>query len=71
MARTKATERRFPTIERRNTRGVVKPFIIKEILLQQKTNNIKRNGQIKKTINVARKSRYFSGRKRHILKITC
>ena len=48
MARTKATERRFPTIERRNTRGVVKPFIIKEILLQQKTNNIKRNGQIKK-----------------------
>ena len=71
MARTKATERRFPTIERRNTRGVVKPFIIKEILLQQKTNNIKRNGQIKKTINVTRKSRYFSGRKRHILKITC
>ena len=36
MARTKATVRRFPAIERRNARGTVKPLKIKEILPQQK-----------------------------------
>ena len=67
MARTKATVRRFPAIERRNARcSTVKPFKIKEILPQQKTVNIKKKGEIIKTINVRRKLRYFSGRNRLI-----
>ena len=68
MARTKATERRFPTIERRNTRGVVKPFIIKEILLQQKTNSIKRNGQIKKKNKCNKKIKVFFRQKKTYFK---
>ena len=64
MAETKATVRRFAAVERRH-RGI-NPFKIKEILPQQKIVNIKKNGQIIKTINVRRKSRYFSGRNRLI-----
>ena len=64
MARTKAIVRRFSAIEKRNTRGTVKTFKIKEILPQQKTVDVKKNGQIIKTIRVRRKSRYFSGRNR-------
>ena len=47
-------------------RRTIRPFKIKEILPQQKTVNIKKNGQIVKTMNVRRKSRYFSGRNRLI-----
>ena len=64
MARTKAIVRRFSAIEKRNTRGTVKPFKIKEILPQQKTVDVKKNGQIIKTIRVRRKSRCFFGRNR-------
>ena len=44
----------------------MKPFKIKEILLQQKIVDIKKNGQIIKTIRVRRKSKYFSGKNRLI-----
>ena len=47
---------------------MIKPFKIKEILPQQKIIDIKKNGQIIKTINVRRKSRYFSGKNRLIFK---
>ena len=66
MATTKATVRSFLEIERRNARGVVKLFKIKETLPQQKTANVKKNGQIIKRINVRRNSRSFSGRNRLI-----
>lgn len=67
MARTKATVRRFPAIERRNARGTVKPLKIKEILPQQKkSKHLKKNGEIRKAINLRRKSRYFSGKNRLI-----
>ena len=67
MTRTKsATVKNFPATERRTTRSTVKPFKIKEILPEQKTVEIRKNGQIIKTINVRRKSRYFSGRNRLI-----
>ena len=65
MARTKATMRRFPASARRVTRQrTIKPFKIKEILLQQKAVDIKKNRHIIKTINVRKKSRFFSGRNR-------
>lgn len=66
MAKTKAIARRFPAIKKHNTCGVVKPFKIKEILSQQKTVNIKKNGQIIKATNLRRKPRCFPGRSRLI-----
>ena len=42
------------------------PFKVKLFLSAQKTVNIKKNGQFLKTINVRRKSRYFSGGNRLI-----
>ena len=60
MTRTNATVRRFPSSARCIVQQrIIKPFKIKEILPQQKTIDIKKNGQIIKTINVRRKSRYF------------
>ena len=67
MARTKsATVKKFAATERCTTRSTVKPFKIKEILPEQKTVEIRKNGQIIETINVRKKSRYFSGRNRLI-----
>ena len=68
MAQTKATGRRLPVVEVRNDfqRRAIKPFKIKEILPEQKTLDIKKNGEIIETINVRRKSKYFSGTKRLI-----
>ena len=67
MSRTKATVRRLaPAAGSDFKRCTVRPFKIKEILPQQKTVNIKKNEQIIKTINVRRKSSYFSGRTRLI-----
>ena len=76
MARTKATVGRLSAAAESNfQRRMVRLFKIKEILPQQKTVNIKKNkktkkknkqkknGRVIKTINVRRKSRYFSGRK--------
>ena len=44
----------------------VRPFKIKLTLPAQKTVAIKKNKQPVKTINVRRKSKYFSGRNRLI-----
>ena len=75
MARIKATVRRLSAAAESNfQRRMVRLFKIKEMLPQQKTVNIKKNkktkkkqikktGRVIKTINVRRKSRYFSGRK--------
>ena len=41
-------------------------FKIKQTLLAQKTVNITKKGQTVKTINVRRKSKYFSGKNRLI-----
>ena len=67
MARTKATVKRLPFNTRRLPRCLVNreycktrtihPFKIKETLLEQKA---KKNGQRIKTINVKRKSKYFT-----------
>lgn len=65
MARIKATVRRFPAAERRKGKQI-RPFKIKEILPQQKTVVIKKNGQAIRTIRAGRKSRYFSGKNRLI-----
>ena len=68
MARTKATVRRLPVAVARSDfrRRTIRPFKIKEALPQQKTVYIKKDGQVIKTTNVRRKSRYFSGRNRLI-----
>ena len=68
MVRTKAIVKRLPVAIARSDfrRRAIRPFKIKEILPQQKTVTIKKNGPIIKTINVRRKSRYFSGRNRLI-----
>ena len=75
MARTKTTVGRLSAAAESNfQRRMVRLFKIKEMLPQQKTVNIKKNkktkkkqikknGRVIKTINVRRKSRYFSGRK--------
>ena len=50
----------------RGRRRTIYPFKIKQTLSAQKTVNITKNGQIVKTINVRRKSKYFSGKNRLI-----
>ena len=70
MARTKLTARRWPRpgqtptrlMRRRQQRRVKRPFKIKLTLPEQKTVDIKKNGDIIKTITVRRKSNYFSDR---------
>ena len=42
----------------------VYPFKIKQTLSSKKTVNITKNGQVIKTFNVRRKSKYFTGRNR-------
>ena len=71
MLRTKATIRGLPAEAASDFQPrTVGPFQIKGILPQQKTVNIKKkkkkNGQVTKTINVRRKSKYFSVRSRLI-----
>ena len=67
MARTKATVRHLtPPAGSDFQRRTIYPFKIKELLLPQKTFDIKKNGQIIKTINVRRKLEYFTGRNRLI-----
>ena len=46
----------------KNKKRKIYPFKIKQFLPEQKAVNIKKNGQVIKTINVCRKSKYFSGR---------
>ena len=68
MARTKETVRHFPASVRRSQQRTrtIRPQKIKEMLPQHKTITIKKNGQVIKTIDVRRKSRYFSGRNKLI-----
>ena len=44
-------------------RRTVCPFKIKQTLPARKTVDITKNGQVIKTINVRRKSKYFTGKK--------
>ena len=67
MARTKVTKRQqLPEwLLRRGGRQCIKwtyPYKIKLTLPEQKQANIKKNGQVIKTINVRRKSTYFNTR---------
>lgn len=57
MARTKLTVRR-----RLDLRHNQKPFKIKTILPEQRTVQVKKNGNVIKTINVRRKTTYFNNR---------
>ena len=64
MVRTKLTVRRWPrhlawTSQRRE---VERPFKIKVTLPEQKTVNIKKGGNVIKTITVRRKANYFTDR---------
>ena len=72
MARTKATVRRLPVKtcqlpawvmnrEYGTRKRTVYSFKIKETLPEQRTVNITKKEQTIKTINVRRKSRYFTG----------
>ena len=71
MVRTKVTVRRLPDKRHQlpawmvnrecGTRGkTIYPFKIKNTLPERRTMNITKNGQNIKTINVRRKSRYFT-----------
>ena len=76
MVRTKATVRMLPVKTQCLPGWIVNreygkkkkmyPFKIKEILPEQKTVNITKNGQIVKTINLRRKSRHFNDRNRRL-----
>ena len=76
MARTKRAVRRLPVKTRRlptwlvnreyGKKRAIYPFKIKQTLPEQKTANIKKNGEVIKTINVKRKSKYFTSRNRLI-----
>ena len=76
MVRTKVTVRRIPDKIRKlpawmvnreyGKKRTIYPFKIKQTLPAQKTVNITKNGQVLKTINVRRKSKYFSGKNRLI-----
>ena len=61
MSRTKAIVRRLPVAVAKSDfrRRTIRPFKIKEILPQQKTVNIKKDGQVIKIINVRRNQNIF------------
>ena len=80
MVRTKATVRRLPVKTRRlppwlvnreygKRKKTIYPFKIKETLPEQRTVNITKNGQVVKTINVRRKSKYFTGNRAILKKV--
>lgn len=72
MVRTKLTAGRWTFSKQPRTMAVeadffgktLRPLKIKVTLPEQKTVDIKKNGQIVKRINVRRKAKYFSGRNR-------
>ena len=73
MARTELTVRRMnkktrklPAREYDDRKRTIYPFKIKQTLPEQRTVNITKNGQIVKTINVRRKSKYFNRKNRLI-----
>ena len=76
MVRTKVTVRRIPAKIRKlpawmvnreyGKKRTIYTFKIKQTLPAQKTVNITKNGQVLKTINVKKNSKYFSGKSRLI-----
>ena len=67
MVRTKLTAKRIPhlpewLINRRKKLKNKRPFKIKAALPEQRQADIKKNGNVIKTINVRRKSTYFNDR---------
>ena len=76
MVRTKVTVRRMPDKMRKlpawmvnrehGRKRMIYPFKITQHLPLQKTVNISKDGQIVETINVRRRSKYFSGKSRLI-----
>ena len=70
MVRTKMTAKRWPKtirvppwlMNKRRQRKVKRPFKIKITLPEQKTVDIKKNGNVIKTIRARRKTKYFNGR---------
>ena len=75
MVRTKVAVRRLPDktsrlptwmVNREYGKKTVYPFKMKQTLPAQWAVNITKNGQMVKTINVRRKSKYFTGRNRLI-----
>ena len=76
MTRTKATVRRLPVKTRHfpgwlvnreyKKKKTIYQFKIKQILPEQKTINITKNGKVIKTINKRRKYKYFNGKSRSI-----
>ena len=67
MARTKLTVRRsrhLPPwlLSRGQKRKIKRPFKIKMTLPEQKRVDIKKNGNVVKTITVRRKTKYFNDR---------
>ena len=70
MVRTKMTAKRWPRTSRvppwlmnkRRQRKVKRSFKIKIALPEQKTADIKKNGNVIKTIRVRRKTKYFNDR---------
>ena len=71
MVRTKAIVRRLDDVRvvAREKKRRIYPFEIKLILLEPKSANIKKNGQVIKTINVRRKSQYFNGNSARVFEI--
>ena len=63
MARTKVTKRRQLPEWLLRTGRRTEPYKIKLTLPEQKQVDIKKNGQVIKTIKVGRKSKYFSARR--------
>lgn len=71
MVRTKLTVKRWPKtscippwlMSRRHQLKVKQPFKIKITLSEQKILDIKKGGNVIKTIRVRRKSKYFTDRK--------
>ena len=70
MARTKVTPKRRPRtstvsswlMNERRWKQITKPYKIKLTLPEQKQVNIKKNGNVIKTIRVRRRSKYFNDR---------
>ena len=71
MVRTKLTSRRWPRTSRvppwkmkihQHRKKDRRPFKVKLTLPEQKTVDIKKNGNVIKTIRVRRKSKYFTDR---------
>ena len=62
MVRTKLVPKRIQTIRQWPPREPYTRFKIKTLLPEQKTVNIKKNGQVIRTVTVRRKTKKFTDR---------